>query len=69
MQNEDYEHFDEPRSPEDIDLTQFDDDLAEAPGEEREFETIPDSKYQVLVDKVEMARSKERNLPILKGTL
>lgn len=53
----------------DFDLAQFDDDFAEAPVEEKEFEEPPDGKYQVLVDKVEMTRSKERNLPMLKWQL
>jgi hypothetical protein len=53
----------------DFDLAQFDDDFAGAPVEEKEFEEPPDGKYQVLVDKVEMTRSKERNLPMLKWQL
>jgi hypothetical protein len=36
----------------DIDLAQFDDDFAEAPIEERDFEPLPDGKYQVVVEKV-----------------
>lgn len=33
----------------DLDLAQFDDDFAQAPVEEREFEDVPDGKYQVNV--------------------
>lgn len=52
-----------------FDLAQYDDDFAGAPVEEKEFEEPPDGKYQVLVDKVEMARSKQTNAPMLKWQL
>ena len=69
MQNEDYGHFDEPRGHEDIDLAQFDDDFAHAEVEEREFETIPDGKYQVNVERVELTRAQTSGNPMLKWTL
>ena len=69
MQNEDYGHFDEPRGTEDIDLAQFDDDFAPAEVEEREFETIPDGKYQVNVERVELTRAQTSGNPMLKWTL
>jgi hypothetical protein len=53
----------------DLDLAQFDDDFAEAPVEEREFEDIPDGKYQVNVDKVELTRAQSSGNPMLKWTL
>ncbi len=53
----------------DFDLAQYDDDFAGAPVEEKEFDEPPDGKYQVLVDKVEMARSKQTNAPMLKWQL
>jgi len=53
----------------DLDLTQFDDDFAEAPVEEREFEDIPDGKYQVNVEKVELTRAQSSGNPMLKWTL
>jgi hypothetical protein len=69
MQNEDYGHFDEPRGTEDIDLAQFDDDFAQAEVEEREFEPIPDGKYQVNVERVELTRAQTSGNPMLKWTL
>jgi hypothetical protein len=53
----------------DLDLAQFDDDFAEAPVEEREFEDIPDGKYQVNVEKVELTRAQSSGNPMLKWTL
>ena len=53
----------------DLDLAQFDDDFAEAPVEEREFDEIPDGKYQVNVEKVELTRAQSSGNPMLKWTL
>jgi len=53
----------------DLDLAQFDDDFSEAPIEEREFEDVPDGKYQVKVEKVELARAQSSGNPMLKWTL
>jgi hypothetical protein len=53
----------------DLDLAQFDDDFAEAPVEEREFEDVPDGKYQVKVEKVELTRAQSSGNPMLKWTL
>ena len=53
----------------DLDLAQFDVDFAEAPVEEREFEDIPDGKYQVNVEKVELTRAQSSGNPMLKWTL
>ncbi|MEA3364860.1 MAG: DUF669 domain-containing protein [Candidatus Hydrogenedentes bacterium] len=50
-------------------MAQFDDDFAEAPVEEKAFDEPPDGKYQVLVDKVELTRSKTSNNPMLKWQL
>lgn len=52
-----------------FDLAQFDDDFEKAAVEEREFEEPPDGKYQVIVDRVEMARSQTANNPMLKWQL
>ena len=56
-------------APEDIDLTQFDEDYPEMEVEDREFEPVPDGKYQVSVDKVEITRSKTSGNPMLKWCL
>ena len=52
-----------------IDLSRFDDDFADAPVEQREFDEVPDSKYQVQVDKVELTTAKSSGSPMLKWTL
>jgi len=54
---------------EDIDLSQFDDDYESAEVEDREFEPVPDGKYQVKVERVEVARAKSSGNPMLKWTL
>ena len=67
MQNEDYGKHTPPGS--DIDLTDFEDDYVETEVEDREFEPVPDGKYQVNVDQVELVRSKSSGKPMLKWTL
>ncbi len=52
-----------------FDLANLEDDFTETPVEEKEFKEPPDGKYQVIVDKVEMARSKQTNSPMLKWQL
>ena len=56
------------RAPDAADLARFDKDFAEAPVEER-AESVPDSKYQVNVDKVELTTAKSTGNPMLKWTL
>ena len=52
-----------------IDLAQFDDGFRSETTEERaEFEPVPDGKYQVAVEKVELTQSSTGN-PMLKWTL
>ena len=52
-----------------IDLAQFDDDFQSEQAEERaDFESVPDGKYQVAVEKVELTQSSTGN-PMLKWTL
>ncbi len=53
----------------DFGLAEFDDDFSSAQIGEKEFEEPPDGAYQAIVDSVEMARSKERNLPMLRWKL
>jgi len=52
-----------------LDLAQFDDDFAQQPIEEPEFEDIPDGRYQVAIDRVELTRSKQAGNPMLKWAL
>jgi hypothetical protein len=54
---------------EDIDLSQFDDDYDSAEVEDREFDAVPDGKYQVMVERVELSRAKSSGNPMLKWTL
>jgi len=58
-----------PASTAAIDLSQFDDDFAEAEVESREFDELPDGKYQVTVDKVELTRAKTSGNALLRWTL
>jgi len=53
----------------DIDLSVFDDEFSEASVEDREFDDVPDGKYQVQVDKAELVRAKSSGNPMLKWTL
>lgn len=65
-----YDSFDEPAGQsDDIDLSQFDDDYAEAEVEERKFESVPDGKYQVNVERVELTWAQTSRNPMLKWTL
>ena len=52
-----------------IDLAQFDEEFAGAGIKEREFEPVPDGKYQVNVKRVELTRSKSSDTPMLKWEL
>ena len=52
-----------------LDLAQFDDAFESAEVEDREYETVPDGKYQVNVERVELTRAKTSGNPMLKWTL
>ena len=52
-----------------FDLAQFDEEFASAQVEEKDFDAIPDGKYQVNVDKVELTKSQTTGNPMLKWTL
>jgi hypothetical protein len=53
-----------------IDLTQFDDEYrSEQPEERGDFESVPDGKYQVTVEKVELTEAQSTGNPMLKWTL
>jgi hypothetical protein len=66
MNEQDHPGDDEPA---DIDLSRFDEDFADAPIEEREFDEVPDGKFQVNVDKVELTTAKSSGNALLKWTL
>jgi hypothetical protein len=53
----------------DFGLSQFDEEYASAEVEERDFEDIPDGKFQVQVDRVEMTHAKTSGNPMLKWSL
>ncbi len=52
-----------------FDLEQWDEEYANAPVEDRDFESVPDGKYQVVVDEVELTKSKTSGNPMLKWKL
>jgi hypothetical protein len=52
-----------------VDLSRFDNDFSEAQVETKEFDSIPDGKYQVNVEKVEITTTKTTGNPMLKWTL
>ena len=53
-----------------IDLSQFDDEFrGEQTAQRGEFETVPDGKYQVNVEKVELTKAQTSGNPMLKWTL
>jgi hypothetical protein len=52
-----------------VDLTQFDEDFARAPVEEKNYDDVPDGKYQVNVEKVELTKAKSSGNPMLKWQL
>jgi len=52
-----------------FDLSQFDGDFEETEVEDREFGDIPDGKYQVRVEQVELTRAHTSGNPMLKWTL
>ncbi len=53
-----------------VDLSQFDDDYRGEQAEARgDFENVPDGKYQVNVEKVELTEAQSSGNPMLKWTL
>ena len=53
-----------------IDLSQFDDGFrSEQPAERGDFESVPDGKYQVAVEKAELTEAHTSGNPMLKWTL
>lgn len=53
-----------------IDLAQFDDDFRnQQPDDRSEMESVPDGKYQVQVEKVELTEAQSSGNPMLKWTL
>ena len=52
-----------------VDLSYLDDEYEETEVPEQEFSPIPDGKYQVLVDKVELTTAQSTGNPMLKWTL
>lgn len=52
-----------------IDLARYNDEFRSAPVEEREFDEVPDGKYQVNIDRAELARSQSTDAPMLTLTL
>jgi hypothetical protein len=69
MDEERYENEPESGAVDDFDLAQWDEDYVNAPIEDREFESVPDGKYQVVVDRVELTKSQNTDNTMLKWKL
>jgi hypothetical protein len=54
---------------EEIDLSKWDEEYVNAPIEDRDLEPLPDGKYQVVVDRVELTKSQTSGNPMLKWKL
>ncbi len=52
-----------------FDLAQWDEEFINAPVEDRDYEPVPDGKYQVVVDRVELTKSQTTGYPMLKWKL
>lgn len=53
-----------------IDLSQFDEEFeSETPAERSDMESVPDGKYQVVVERVEITEAQSTGNPMLKWTL
>ncbi|OQA87746.1 MAG: hypothetical protein BWY28_01906 [bacterium ADurb.Bin236] len=63
------EEFENEGQGELIDLSQWDEEYVNAPVEERDFDSVPDGKYQVIVDKVALTKSQTSGNPMLKWKL
>jgi len=48
-----------------LDLAQYNDEFRDAPVEEREFEDVPDGKYQVNIDRAELVYAQSTGAPML----
>ena len=69
MNEERNENGAETGAVDEFDLAQWDEEYVNAPVEEREFESVPDGKYQVVVDRVELTKSQSSGNPMLKWKL
>ena len=67
MENENLEKVGPSPDTEDMNLDQFNEEFAEA--EVEKFESVPDGKYQVNVEKVELTKAKSSGKPMLKWCL
>jgi hypothetical protein len=69
MEDERYENESGSGVVDEFDLAQWNEDYAAAPIEDREFESVPDGKYQVVVDRVELTKSQNTDSTMLKWKL
>jgi len=69
MEEERYENETGSGAVDEFDLAQWDEAYIDAPIEDREFDAVPDGKYQVVVDRVEMTKSQTSGNPMLKWKL
>lgn len=52
-----------------IDLARYNDEFKDAPVEEREFDEVPDDKYQINIDRAELVCAQSTGTPMLKLTM
>ena len=69
MKDKSYTDSHQPYKADDLDLAQFDEDFSQAEVEDRAFEPIPDGKYRVNIEKVELCRAQTTGNPMLKWCL
>lgn len=63
------EFLETPQGGEPVDLSSFDDEFTGTEEVDRDRPDVPDGKYQVVVDRVELTRAKSSGNPMLKWTL
>jgi hypothetical protein len=63
------EFMETPQGGEAVDLSSFDDEFTGTEEVDRDRPDVPDGKYQVVVDRVELTRAKSSGNPMLKWTL
>lgn len=69
MNDERFENESENGVVDEFDLSQWDDDFINAPIEDRDMDSVPDGKYQVVVDRVELTKSQNTDNTMLKWKL
>ncbi len=69
MNEKQHENESETGAVDEFDLAQWDEEYVNAPIEERDYDSVPDGKYQVVVDRIELTKSQTSGNPMLKWKL